>query len=85
MAIYGIVIDKLLEITRDPFFEDIAWEYCVFGAVQMGEEEEGGRFFQEFRYGGPIESHNFFKRSRPERGIKLSMMGANTFYLIYGD
>ena len=36
---------KLLEITRDPYFEDIESEYCVFGAVQMGEGEGGEKFF----------------------------------------
>ena len=28
--------NKLLEITRDPYFEDIEWKYCIFGAVQLG-------------------------------------------------
>ena len=44
--------NKLLEITRDPYFEDIEWEYCIFGAVQMGEGEGGEKFFRGFRYGG---------------------------------
>lgn len=53
--------DKLLEITRDPYFEDIKWEYCIFGAVHMGDEERGENFeglgmgaitfFQSLKYG----------------------------------
>ena len=44
--------DKLLEITRHPYFEDIEWEYCIFGAVQMGEGEGGEKVFRGFRYRG---------------------------------
>ena len=38
--------NKLLEITRDPYYEDIEWEYCIFGAVQMGEGEGARSFFE---------------------------------------
>ena len=38
--------NKLLEITRDPYFEDIKGEYCTFGAVQMGEGEGARSFFE---------------------------------------
>ena len=48
--------NKLLEITWDPYFEDIEWEYCKFGAVQMGEGEGGEKFYQGFEYG----SQQFF-------------------------
>ena len=37
--------NKLIEITRDPYFEDIEWKYCILEAVQMGEGEEGEKFF----------------------------------------
>ena len=38
--------NKLLEITRDPYFEDVEWEYCIFGVVQMGEGEGARSFFE---------------------------------------
>ena len=37
---------KLLEITRDPYFEDIDREYWISGAVQMGEGEGARSFFE---------------------------------------
>ena len=69
MAIYGIVIDKLLEITRDPFFEDIAWEYCVFGAVQMGEEEGGEDFFKSSDMGAQSRAITSLKEVDLREGL----------------
>ena len=35
-----------LKITRHPYFEDIEWEFCIFGAVQMGEGKGARSFFE---------------------------------------
>ena len=49
--------NKLLEITRDPYFEDIEWEYCIFGPVKMGEGEGARSFFEGLGMG----AYNFFE------------------------
>ena len=59
-----------LEITRDPYFEDIEWEYCIFGAVQMGEGEGGEKFFRGFRYGFHSFTDHQGGRSHIRRQIK---------------
>ena len=59
--------NKRFEITRDPYFEDIEWEYCISGAVQMGEGEGGEKFFGGLEMG----ANTFFK---------VSHMGAGTFF-----
>ena len=41
-----------LSKSENKLLEDIEWEYCIFGAVQMGEGEGGEKFFRGFRYGG---------------------------------
>ena len=58
--------NKLLKITRDPYFEDIASEYCIFGAVQMGEKGKREVFFKGIDMG----ANTFFE---------VSKMGARTF------
>ena len=48
--------NKLLEITREPYFEDIEWEYCIFGA-------EGRRGDMTFSQGFRYEAQSFFEVS----------------------
>ena len=56
-----------LKITRHPYFEDIEWEFCIFGAVQMGEGQGARSFFEGLNVG----ASTFFQ---------VSNMGATTFF-----
>ena len=58
--------NKVLEVTRDTYFEDIEWECCIFGAVQMGERERGKNFFKGLDMGA-------------NTSFEVSNMGARTF------
>ena len=59
--------NKLLEITWDPYFEDIEWEYCIFGAVQIGEGVGARSFFEGLNMG----ANTFFQ---------VPNMGARSFF-----